>query len=156
MQITVVAVGKRMPGWITQGIHEYIKRFPPGIDLKVVSISPVKRKKSISHKKAHSGEVERIKAAIPKHSYIIALDEKGKQHNSQKLSDRLSDWIQDGQDVVFIIGGADGIAPSIISDAHEVWSLSKYTMPHAIARVFLIEQLYRAWSILNNHPYHRK
>jgi len=101
-------------------------------------------------------EAIKILAAIPKGSQIIALDERGKDQTTQQLSKQLASWRQDGLDITFLIGGADGLDPSLKESAHAMWRLSSLTLPHAMARLILIEQLYRAWTILQGHPYHRE
>lgn len=155
MRITIVAIGKRMPDWINAGVQEYTKRLQHEIDTRLVEISAEKRHKSSTTDNIRNREAQRIKAAIPDRSLCIALDEKGKQLNTKQLADRLGNWIDDNQDVAFIIGGADGLDPSLLNQTGEVWSLSNFTLPHALVRVFLTEQLYRAWTLLKGHPYHR-
>lgn len=155
MRITIIAIGKRLPDWINAGVQEYSKRLQYKIQTRLVEITAEKRHKSSATDNIRNREAERIKATIPDRSFCIALDEKGKQLNTRRLADRLGDWIEDSQDVAFIIGGADGLDPSLLSQADEVWSLSNFTLPHALVRVFLTEQLYRALTILQGHPYHR-
>ena len=156
MRISLITVGKRMPDWVDSGSKEYLKRFPPELPVHISDINPAKRSKTTSKDKILTEEAQRIRAAVGKDDYVIALDERGKQLDTKKLAARMKDWLQDGRNIAFIIGGADGLKPDIIHSAHETWALSGFTMPHALVRVFLLEQLYRAWSILNNHPYHRE
>lgn len=156
MQITIVAVGKRMPQWIAQGVEEYLKRLPRELSVKLIEVAPGKRHKRSVREDILNKEAQRIKAAQPAGALSIALDETGKQHNSKMLAQKLEAWTQAGQDITFIIGGADGLDPALINQSTETWSLSNYTMPHALVRVFLVEQLYRAWTILTKHPYHRE
>ena len=155
MRISLITVGKRMPDWVESGSKEYLKRFPPELPVRLVEITPAKRSKTTSKDKILTEEAERIRAAIDKDDYVIALDERGKQFDTQTLAKRLREWMQNRRNITFIVGGADGLKPDVIHSANETWSLSGFTMPHALVRVFLLEQLYRAWSILTNHPYHR-
>jgi len=129
-----------MPAWIQEGFNEYAKRMPPEIRLALVELKPGAD----------------ILDALPKGGTIIALDERGKSVTSQGLSVMLSGWMQDGSHPVFVIGGADGLEPAVKDRADKMISLSALTLPHAMVRVVLAEQLYRAWSILARHPYHRE
>jgi len=136
-----------MPDWVTTASHDYIKRMPVDCAIDVKEIKP-----DLTPAK----EAIKILAAIPKRSQIIALDERGKDQTTQQLSKQLASWRQDGLDITFLIGGADGLDPSLKESAHAMWRLSSLTLPHAMARLILIEQLYRAWTILQGHPYHRE
>jgi len=129
-----------MPAWIQEGFNEYAKRMPPEIRLVLVELKPGAD----------------ILDAVPKGGSIIALDERGKSVTSQGLSVMLSGWMQDGSHPVFVIGGAEGLDPAVKDKADKMVSLSALTLPHAMVRVVLAEQLYRAWSILARHPYHRE
>jgi len=129
-----------MPAWIQEGFNEYAKRMPPEIRLALVELKPGAD----------------ILDALPKGGTIIALDERGKSVTSQGLSVMLSGWMRDGSHPVFVIGGADGLDASVKERADKMISLSALTLPHAMVRVVLAEQLYRAWSILARHPYHRE
>jgi len=156
IQITIVSVGKRMPDWIQSGFNEYKKRLSHEIPLQLVEITPARRSKNSIEEKLQQEEAQAILKALPQHGYIIALDENGKKQTTLKLSTHLDKWINNGEHICLIIGGADGLHPSVLSAANETWSLSDYTLPHALVRVILAEQLYRAWSILKGHPYHRE
>ena len=156
MQLTLLTVGKRMPEWINAGVQEYIKRFPPEFSVKIIEISPGKRGKNTPKEKVIKEEALSILSGIPKNNYVIALDERGKQFDTVTLSKKIETWMQNGMDITFVIGGADGLDSSVTNSADSTWSLSSFTLPHALVRVFLVEQLYRAWSILKNHPYHRE
>ena len=145
-----------MPAWVKEGFGEYNKRLPAELHLNLIEITPTVRGKSIPVKKALTEENKRIRAAIPKDSLIIALDEEGRQFNSIQLSKKIESWLQQGRDVSFMIGGADGLDDDFKKAADEIWSLSPMTLPHALVRVIVAEQIYRAWSILQNHPYHRE
>jgi len=156
IRITIVAVGRRAPDWIQAGFSEYKKRLSHAIKLELTEVRPGLHRKSAVAEKAVRDEAKKILKVIPEDSFVIALDESGRKQTTQKLSARMGIWISEGRDVSFIIGGADGLHQSVIGVADELWSLSDYTLPHALVRVLLAEQLYRAWSILNNHPYHRE
>ncbi len=156
MHLHLIAVGKRMPAWIKEGFAEYNKRLPAELRLNLIEITPVVRGKSISVKKAVKEEQKRIHAAIPEDSLMIAFDENGKHINSLQLSKKIESWLLQGQDISFIIGGADGLDDDFKKVADEIWSLSAMTLPHALVRVIVVEQIYRAWTIHQNHPYHRE
>ena len=155
MRTYLVAVGKRMPGWITNGFDEFNKRLPREFKVNLIEIPPATRSKATSTDKIIAEEARRIRAAIPEGSIVAALDEHGKQLDNPSLSKKLELWSQQGRDVTFVIGGADGLASEIKKSADMLWSLSSLTLPHALVRVILVEQVYRAWTILQKHPYHR-
>ncbi|MBI4005542.1 MAG: 23S rRNA (pseudouridine(1915)-N(3))-methyltransferase RlmH [Gammaproteobacteria bacterium] len=156
MRLHLIVVGKRMPAWIREGFNEYNKRLPAELRLDLIEISPAVRGKSIPVKKAVKEEEKRIRAAVPNNSLMIAFDEKGKQMNSIQLSKKIESWFLQGRDVSLIIGGADGLNDDFKKSADEIWSLSAMTLPHSLVRVIIAEQIYRAWTILKNHPYHRE
>jgi len=156
IQITIVTVGKRAPDWIQSGFNEYKKRLSHEIPLQLIEIAPARRSKNSVEERIQQEEAQAILKALPQHGYIIALDENGRTQNTLKLSTHLDKWINDGEHVCLIIGGADGLHQSVIQAANETWSLSAHTLPHALVRVILAEQMYRAWSILKGHPYHRE
>ena len=155
MQLVIAAVGHKMPGWIASGFAEYAKRMPPECRLVLKEIKPVERNGSNSAESAMAQERVRIEAALPKGARVIALDERGRDLTSVQLSRELLAWQQDGRDVVFVIGGADGLDPEFKAQATLLLRISSLTLPHGMVRVLLAEQLYRAWSITQNHPYHR-
>lgn len=155
MHITIIAVGKKMPDWVNCGVDEYLKRLSANLKVTIKEVSANKRNKSTTVEKSQLIEAENINAAIAKGTHIIALDEHGKQYTTMDFSSKLDRWMSEGMDLSLVIGGADGLHPSILSQANETWSLSRLTLPHAMVRIFLVEQLYRGWSILNKHPYHR-
>jgi 23S rRNA (pseudouridine1915-N3)-methyltransferase len=144
-----------MPGWIEDGFNEYAKRMPPECRLQLKEIKPVERSGGKTAETVMAQERVRIEAAIPKGSRIIALDERGRDLTTMQLSQQLTQWQQDGRDVTFVIGGADGLDAEFKSKADMLIRLSSLTLPHGMVRVLLAEQLYRAWSITQNHPYHR-
>lgn len=145
-----------MPAWITQGYEEYAKRMPRECALDLVEIAPEKRTKTTSVPQMKAKEADRLLAAIPQGHFVVALDEKGKHWSTQQLSQQMERWLQQGQDLSLIIGGPDGLDDRVKQRANQTWSLSALTFPHPLVRVVLAEQLYRAWSLLNNHPYHRE
>jgi 23S rRNA (pseudouridine1915-N3)-methyltransferase len=155
MQLHFIAVGNRMPAWVQQGYVEFARRMPPECKFNLVEIAPEKRTKGSDYKKIIAKEGERILAAMPKGAQVLALDVKGRQWSTEELAQQLDDWMLSGQDVAFLIGGPEGLADSCKRYADGLWSLSRLTLPHPLVRVLLAEQLYRAWTILKHHPYHR-
>ena len=155
MKLVVVAVGQRVPDWAQVAWDEYAKRFPPElrVELKAVKTEP---RVSRSLETLLAAECQRIEAAIPKGAHVVALDERGTALTTAALAGRLQAWQMQGGDVALVIGGPDGLAPGFKTAAHERVRLSDLTLPHAMVRVLLVEQLYRAWSINANHPYHRE
>lgn len=156
MQIDLIAVGKRMPSWIETGFQEYVKRLPKNINFKLIEINPAIRSKNNSAENYKRQEEENINAALAEKSLIIVLDEHGKPINSQKLANQLQTWNDENQHISLIIGGADGLSDAIKKKANQRWSLSEMTLPHGLVRVMISEQIYRAWTITQNHPYHRE
>jgi 23S rRNA (pseudouridine1915-N3)-methyltransferase len=155
MQVIIAAVGHKMPTWINTGFEEYAKRMPPECRLQLKEIKPVERSGSKTAETAMAIERERIEAALPRGARIIALDERGRDLSSVQLSQQLLNWQQDGRDLAIVIGGADGLDAGFKSQADMLLRLSSLTLPHGMVRVLLAEQLYRAWTITQNHPYHR-
>jgi 23S rRNA (pseudouridine1915-N3)-methyltransferase len=155
MRLTIVAVGQKVPDWAQSAYDDYAKRFPPElrVALKAVKTEP-RASKTLENLLA--AERLRIEAVLPKDAHIVALDERGTAVTTVALSDKLKSWQREGDDVAIIIGGPDGLDPGFKQAAHERLRLSDLTLPHAMVRVLLIEQLYRAWSITVNHPYHRE
>jgi 23S rRNA (pseudouridine1915-N3)-methyltransferase len=153
--LRIVAVGQRVPDWAQTAWDDYAKRFPPEIrvELKAVKTEP---RGSKTLDTLYAAERARIEAAIPKGARVVVLDERGTSLTTLALASRLTDWQLGGGDVALVIGGPDGIEPAFRQAAHERIRLSDLTLPHAFARVLLIEQLYRAWSVNANHPYHRE
>lgn len=156
MKIHLIAVGKKMPEWINTGYAEFSKRMPPELQINLIEITPSVRNKSTPIEKNIKEEGESIQSAIPANSKLIVLDEKGKYFSSIDLSKKMEGWLPMGQDISIVIGGTDGIDPMIKQQADEKWSVSSFTLPHALVRVVVAEQLYRAWSIMKGHPYHRE
>ena len=155
MRLLIVAVGQRVPDWAQTAYDDYAKRFPPELKVELKAVKTETRgSKSVPALMA--AERERIEAAIPRGVRTVVLDERGTALTTQALAQRLKDWQLSGDDVALVIGGPDGLDPEFKAAAHERVRLSDMTLPHAMARVLLIEQLYRAWSINANHPYHRE
>lgn len=155
MKIHLIAVGTRMPGWVTEGYEEYARRMPPDLKLNLVEIPAGQRGKKMDAVTARRVEGEKMLASIPPGSQVIALDVQGKSWSTTKLVEQTSHWMQDGCDVALLVGGADGLDVPCLTRADQRWSLSALTFPHPLVRIILAEQLYRASSILKNHPYHR-
>lgn len=155
MKLCVVAVGQRVPDWAQTAWDDYAKRFPPElkIDLRAVKTEP---RASRTVQALQAAERERIEAQIPRGARIVALDERGTALSTQALAAKLKAWQLEGDDVALVIGGPDGLEPAFRQAAHERIRLSDLTLPHAMVRVLLVEQLYRAWSINAGHPYHRE
>lgn len=155
MQLIIAAVGHKMPAWIEDGFGEYAKRMPPECRIHLKEIKPVERSGSKTAETVMALERAKIESAVPKGSRIVALDERGKDLTTMQLSQLLTQWQQDGRDVTFVIGGADGLDAGFKASADLLVRISSLTLPHGMVRVLLAEQLYRAWSITQNHPYHR-
>ena len=155
MKVVIVAVGQRMPDWAQTAYDDYAKRFPPDcrVEVKTVKTEP---RGSKSLDTLLTVERARIESAIPKGARVVALDERGTALTTVALAKHLREWQMGGDDVALVIGGPDGLDPAFKAAAHLRIRLSDMTLPHALARVLLIEQLYRAWSVNANHPYHRE
>ena len=156
MRIHLLAVGTRMPAWIQQGYREYARRLRGGWSLELVEIPSPRRSKSTDVARSVEKEGERMLAAIPRNACVVALDEAGKALSTALLVDHIGHWRAQGQDLALLVGGADGLAPGCLKRAQMRWSLSALTLPHGLVRVLVAEQLYRAWSLTNRHPYHRE
>jgi len=155
MQIHLIAVGHKMPKWVLDGYQEFSKRLPAECKLKLVEIVPGRRSKSSDIKRAIQDESTRMLAAIPKNAKVVALDERGKPWTTRQLAGQLEGWMGEGRDVALLVGGPDGLSDECKARAEQTWSLSPLTLPHAMVRVLLSEQIYRAWSVMKGHPYHR-
>lgn len=155
MKLVIVAVGQRMPDWAQTAYDDYAKRFPPElrVEIKTVKTEPRGAK---TVETVVAAERERIVTALPKGARVVALDERGTSLSTKALAQQLKTWQLAGDDVALVIGGPDGLEPALRDAAHQRIRLSDMTLPHAMVRVLLIEQLYRAWSINANHPYHRE
>ncbi len=155
MKLSIVCVGTKMPSWVTKGYEEYAVRLPRELKPKLIELPLANRSKSASIEKAKQHEGAQILASSGKSSKIIALDVLGKAISTPQLATKLEAWQMSGTDISLIIGGPDGLSDECKQRAGELWSLSALTLPHPLVRVVLIEQLYRAWTITQNHPYHK-
>lgn len=144
-----------MPGWVEQGYQEYAKRLNADCRLKLLEIAPGKRGKNADLARIKQAEGEKLLAAIPKAALVIAMEVKGKTWTTEQLAQQMDGWLHSGQNIALLIGGPEGLSQECVNRADIKWSLSPLTLPHPLVRVLLSEQLYRAYSILKNHPYHR-
>ncbi|QXL84635.1 23S rRNA (pseudouridine(1915)-N(3))-methyltransferase RlmH [Comamonas sp. NLF-1-9] len=155
MRLAIIAVGQRIPAWAQTAYDDYAKRFPPELKVELKAVKTEPRGSKTLHT-LQAAERERIEAAMARGSHRVALDEHGTRLTTQALAARLKAWQLAGADVALLIGGPDGLDPALLQSAHERIRLSDLTLPHALVRVLLIEQLYRAWSVNAGHPYHRE
>lgn len=158
MRIRIIAVGTKMPDWVEQGYAEYAKRMPRDVTVEMIELPLAQRSKNTDIATAMAKEGEAMLAAIEKGGkgeQVIALDVKGKPWSTEQLAENLADWKMSGFNYCLLIGGPDGLAPECLALATVKWSLSPLTLPHPLVRILVIEQLYRACSILQNHPYHK-
>ena len=156
LKLVVIAVGTRMPSWVSDGCREYAKRMPSGTALELVEVKAEARTSGKTAAQLLAAEAARIRAVLPKGGRVIALDERGKELSTCSLAVQIEAWKQEGGPVVFLIGGADGLDASLKKSCAQQMRLSAMTLPHGLARVLLAEQLYRALSIIGGHPYHRE
>ena len=156
MRVTILCMGHRAPAWVEDGFREYARRMPPEIRVELVELKAEERGAGRSIERAKTLEGERLLAALPGGAELVALDERGRSVSTQALSGMLAGWMREGAAPAFAIGGADGLSEAVKKRAAKVLSLSAMTLPHALVRVVLAEQLYRAWTILARHPYHRE
>ena len=155
MRLTILAVGEKMPAWAESATSEYLKRMPREARVDLVTVKP-ERRAGQSSDSLKQAEAARLLDKVPSQVRLVALDEHGRQVTTRELADLLARWMAAGQDVCLVIGGADGLAPEILQRSDTQLALSRLTLPHALARVLLAEQLYRAVSLINHHPYHRE
>ena len=155
MNIELLAVGTRMPDWVATGFQQYQKRLPRDWKLSLKEIQVTKRYKGESVQKLKKEEGNRMLAAVKPGSQLVALDSRGLSWNTETLAEKLRSWQMDYSRVQLMIGGPDGLSDECLKAASTTWSLSKLTFPHFVVRILIAEQIYRAWSILNNHPYHK-
>ncbi len=155
MHIRLLAVGDRQPAWVDDAFGGYVGRLPREWGFQLDTIKTARRKKNETPRQAIAQEGEAISARLTPNEQVVLLDEEGTELGSQALAARLANWQSDGRDLSFIIGGPDGVDEACRRRADFVWSLSKLTLPHGLARVLFAEQLYRAWSLQAGHPYHR-
>ncbi|SCZ50784.1 23S rRNA (pseudouridine(1915)-N(3))-methyltransferase RlmH [Thiohalomonas denitrificans] len=155
MRIHLIAAGTRMPGWVEEGFREYARRLPGECALQLTEIPLGKRTKNADIDRLRRHEGERMAAAIPKGALTVALEVTGRPWSTEQLSERLAQWLAEGRDMALLIGGPEGLDPEVSRRAEQQWSLSPLTLPHPLVRVVVAEQLYRAWTLLKGHPYHR-
>ena len=155
MRLIVAAVGERMPRWVDEGFAEYAQRFPPWARLELVAVRPDPRSATRTIARALAAEGKRLAARLPAGCRRVVLDERGRETTTGELAKLLERWLAEGRDVAFLVGGPDGLDPALKAAAEVQLRLSSLTLPHALVRVLLAEQLYRALTILDNHPYHR-
>ncbi len=155
MLIRILAIGNKMPSWVNEGYLEYAKRFPSSCQLELVEIPAEKRLNQGDIPKLTEREGQKLLAQIKPGNHVIALDVKGQSWSTEKLSEHLKEWHMHGRNIDLLIGGPDGLASACLQKAETKWSLSPLTLPHPLVRIVLAEQLYRALTILQNHPYHR-
>lgn len=155
MRITIVAVGQRQPAWADAAVNDYLGRFPQEWKVEVKQVKTEPRTSNAPVTRLLSAEAARIRSAVPSGAALVALDERGKDWTTTQLAEQLLRWRDAAEHVAFVIGGADGIDPGLKADARMLIRLSSMTLPHALARVVLAEQLYRASTVLAGHPYHR-
>lgn len=155
MQIHLIAVGQRLDQWVSQGYDEFAKRLPPECRLNLIEIAPNKRTKNTDIARAIREEGQRLVDAVPARARVLALDVTGAEWTTPQLAAQLENWMADGRDVALLVGGPDGLSTQCKAMAETCISLSRLTFPHPLVRIIIAEQVYRAWSILKGHPYHR-
>ena len=155
MKLRLLAVGQKMPQWVEQGFGEYAKRLPSDCSIELVEIAPGHRGKNTSKDKAMQQEADALRKAIRPQDHVVALDVKGASWTTAQLASQLENWRMQGGDIALLVGGPDGMTPEVLALPRQRWSLSALTLPHPLVRVLVAEQLYRAWSILQGHPYHK-
>lgn len=155
MKLAIVAVGHRMPAWVNEGFADYARRMSREARIELAEIKPSARAGGKTTEQVHEAERGRIEAALPAGCERVVLDERGQNWSTLELAEAMKGWMRGGRDVAFIIGGADGLHPEVKRHGR-LWSLSRLTLPHGLVRVVLAEQLYRAVTVIQNHPYHRE
>lgn len=155
MRLRLICVGQKMPDWVNQGFSEYARRMPPELAVELTEITMAHRGKNPDIARLMKREGEAILGSLSDRDRVIALEVGGHSWSTEKLAGQLENWQQDGQDVCFLVGGPDGLDRACRQRADQLWSLSDLTLPHPLVRILLAEQLYRAWTVTRNHPYHR-
>ncbi len=156
MKIQLIAVGQKMPAWVETGFDEFARRLRGDVTLQLTEIPAGKRGKNADIERILAKEGELTLAAVPKGNKIVTLEVEGKPWTTPQLATQMQRWQMDGRDVSLLVGGPEGLAPACIQASEGKWSLSPLTLPHPLVRIILAESLYRAWSLNNNHPYHRE
>lgn len=156
MRLTIIGLSHRLPDWQQAGIDDYVRRFPRDWPLKLVELPPDKRSQGRNPAQVMADEAQRLRQNIARGARLVALDERGAAWSTRQLAEQMKRWQADGRETVFIIGGTDGLDADLKREADQLLQLSALTLPHGLVRVLLVEQLYRAVSIINNHPYHRE
>jgi 23S rRNA (pseudouridine1915-N3)-methyltransferase len=156
MRINFICMGQKMPTWVQQGYQEYAKRLPSQCELHLIEIPLTRRGKNADITRIQQDEGKRMLTHIDRDSLVIALDERGKTWSTQQLSQQMNNWMQNYTQVALLVGGPEGLAPDCLQQAQQKWSLSALTLPHPLVRIVVAEQIYRAWTVINNHPYHRE
>jgi 23S rRNA (pseudouridine1915-N3)-methyltransferase len=155
MNFVVLAVGQKQPAWVNAAFDEYARRMPREARVDLVEIKAEARAASRAQESVLKAERDRILGALPRGARLVVLDARGPQRTTEEFAGRLEEWLAAGTDTIFVIGGADGLHEDVKRAAHETLALSHLTLPHGLARILLVEQVYRAWTILSGHPYHR-
>ena len=155
MHIHLIAVGQKMPAWVNQACDDYLARLPRELQLNIIEVPLIKRGKKPDIQRIIRDESRKIMQSVPSGCSLVVLDVKGRKLSTEKLATTMGRWMQQGQDIAIVIGGPDGLSDELLQQADQALSLSDMTYPHPLVRVIIAEQLYRAWSIMSNHPYHR-
>ncbi|HUN74276.1 MAG TPA: 23S rRNA (pseudouridine(1915)-N(3))-methyltransferase RlmH [Steroidobacteraceae bacterium] len=156
MRIRVIAVGRRAPSWVGEGVADYLRRLPVPLKFALQELEPGPREGARKSSQAIEVERERLLSELHRDDYVVALDEHGRELSTLELASWLGERMREGRNLSFLIGGPDGLAPAVLERSDLTWSLSRLTLPHALVRVVLAEQLYRAHTVLAGHPYHRQ
>lgn len=155
MKVRLLTVSNKQPRWVVDGCAEYEKRLPRAWQFQLVEIKPEARTSGATAQKVQGGEAARIRQALPKNAILVALDERGASWSTEQFAERIEQWQHSGRDLAFVIGGADGLDPELRREADQCLSLSRMVMPHGLVRVVFVEQLYRAATVIDGHPYHK-
>jgi 23S rRNA (pseudouridine1915-N3)-methyltransferase len=156
MRITILSISSKQPGWLTEGVEEFAKRLAGKVRLELIELKAESRSGGRSIEKILETEAERVRSRLPKPCLCLALDERGAQKSTRDFANAMDGWKQNGTHAAFVIGGPDGLEPGFKKSADQLWALSRLTLPHGLARLVLVEQIYRASSLLDGHPYHRE
>lgn len=156
MRIRLLAIGRKMPAWVGEGFADYARRMPRECALELVELPPGMRSRKDDPARARADEGRRLLDKLGADDWVVALDERGRNWSSPQLAQHLDTWLHGGRDVALLIGGADGLHADVLARANQTWSLSRAVYPHALVRVMVAEQLYRAWALRSGHPYHRE